>query len=149
VIVFDGEVVVDRRPEQVFDYLADIEHYPEVTPAIESAVWVGDDRASRARIRLFVRGPGRRLEIDAEVVDLDWPNRLAVRSLSGPARIEASCDFTPLARRRRTQLSLHVELQPTGLFRFAEGSISERVHRDLPSGLDALREHLEQALPAP
>ena len=148
-IVLDGEVVVDRRQEQVFDYLADVDKYPEMTPAIESAEWLGPDRASGAPIRLFVRGPGRRLQIDAEVVDLHRPNRLAVRSLSGPARIEASCELHPLARGRRTQLSFHVELQPTGLFRFAEGSLSERLHRELPNALDALREHLEEAVPAP
>jgi uncharacterized membrane protein len=148
VIVLDGEVAVDRRREQVFDYLADVNHYPEMTPAIESAEWLSHDRASGAPIRIYVRGPGRGLQIDAEVIDLQRPLRLAVRSLSGPARIEASCEFDPLARGRRTLLSLHVELQPTGLFRFAEGAISERLHRQLPEALATLRVHLEEALPA-
>jgi ribosome-associated toxin RatA of RatAB toxin-antitoxin module len=148
VIVLDGEVVVDRRPEQVFDYLADVDHYPDITPAIESAEWLDRDRASGPLIRLFVRGPARRLQIDAEVVDLDRPHRLAIRSRSGPARVEASCDFDPLVRGRRTRLSFHAEVQPTGLLRFAEGAVSERVHAAMPDALGALRAHLEAALPA-
>ena len=147
-ILLDGEVAVDRRREQVFDYLADVNNYPEMTPAIESAEWLSDDRASGAPIRVFARGPGRLLHIDAEVTDLQRPSRLAVRSISGPARIEASCEFDALARGRRTQLSFHIELQPTGLFRFAQGAISERLHRELPDALSALRTHLEAALPA-
>jgi hypothetical protein len=49
---------------------------------------------------------------------------------------------------QRTRLSLHAEIQPTGVLRFAEGAIRERVGQELPSALLRLRADIERQLPA-
>jgi uncharacterized protein YndB with AHSA1/START domain len=148
-IVLEDEVVVDRPRQQVFDNLTDLRRYPEWQPAITSAEWTSSSGlAAGLGFRFVIHGAGRRFEIDGELTEVDPPRHLALRSTRGPARVEATCDFEPADDGRATRIRFHVDVQPTGLLRLAEGVIAERVHRGLPKALEELRAHLEERLPA-
>ena len=146
-IVLDEDVVVDRPQEAVFDYLTDIDHYREWQPAIEYAALVdGGPPRPGSRVRLRIRGPGQGIDVEGEVTELRRPDRIGVRAAGGPARMQAACDLDLLTA-ARTRLRLHLELQPTGFLRFAEGAVRSRVERELPAALDDLRRHLEENVP--
>ena len=147
-IVLDEEVSVQRPREAVFDYLSDLDHYPEWQPAVRRAELVdGGQPKTGSRIRLLVAGPGRDVDVEGEITELRRPERLALRSLSGPASLNAAVLFEAVSR-SATRLKLHVELQPTGLLRFAEGMIRERINENLPSLLHELRDRIEREVPA-
>jgi uncharacterized protein YndB with AHSA1/START domain len=148
VIVLEDEVAVDRPRQQVFDYLTDLRHYPEWQPAITSAGWTSSSGlAAGSRFSLVINGAGRVVEIDGELTEIDPPTHLALRSTRGPARVKAICDFEAASNGRATRIRFHVEMQPTGLLRLAEGVIADRVHRAMPTVLAELRTHLEERLP--
>jgi uncharacterized protein YndB with AHSA1/START domain len=150
VIVLDEEVSIARPREAVFDYLADLRHYPEWQPAVKRAELVdGGTPKTGSRIRLLVAGPGKDVEVDGEITELVRPERLGLRSLSGPAQLQAAVAFerasdTPGG----TLLRIHAELQPTGLLRFAEGMIRDRIRQEMPNLLSDLRDRVEREVPA-
>lgn len=147
-IVLDEEVAIDRPRDAVFDYLADLDHYPEWQPAVKRAELVdGGQPKAGSRIRLVVAGPGRDVDVDGEITALVRPERLALRSLSGPAKVQAAAQFERGASPSATRLRLHVELQPTGLLRFAEGVIRQRIDDQLPALLADLRARVEREVP--
>jgi uncharacterized protein YndB with AHSA1/START domain len=151
VIVLDEEVSIDRPREGVFDYLADLRHYPEWQPAVKRAELVdGGTPKTGSRIRLLVAGPGKDVDVDGEITELVRPERLALRSLSGPAKLQAAVAFERSDKAGGgTLLRIHAELQPTGLLRFAEGMIRDRIRQELPNLLSDLRDRVEREVPAP
>jgi uncharacterized protein YndB with AHSA1/START domain len=149
VIVLDEVVSIDRPREAVSDYLADLRHYPEWQPAVKRAELVdGGTPKAGSRIRLVVAGPGRDVDVDGEITELVRPERLALRSLSGPAKLQAAVDFERVTETPGgTRLKIHAELQPTGLLRFAEAVIRDRIGQELPAMLDDLRHRVEREVP--
>jgi uncharacterized protein YndB with AHSA1/START domain len=148
VIVLDEEVSIDRPREAVFDYLADLRHYPEWQPAVKRAELVGGGQPKTgSRIRLLVAGPGKDVDVDGEITQLERPERLALRSLTGPAKLQAAVVFERSNEAGGTLLKIHAELQPTGLLRFAEGVIRDRIRQELPPMLSELRERVEREIP--
>ena len=147
-IVLDEQVVVDRGPAEVFDHLIDLSRYPQWHPAIESARWTTDRQASAgAPLRLVVRVPPRRVDVDGEIVRAQRPELLEVRSTSGPIRGHITCELVSERRGRRTRLAFHVELQPTGLLRFVERVMADRLRAEMPATLAQLRARLEAGIP--
>jgi uncharacterized protein YndB with AHSA1/START domain len=150
VIVLDEELSIDRPREAVFDYLADLRHYPEWQPAVKRAELVGGGQPKTgSRIRLLVAGPGKDVDVDGEITQLERPERLALRSLTGPAKLQAAVVFERGDGPGDTLLKIHAELQPTGLLRFAEGVIRDRIRQELPPMLSDLRERVEREIPVP
>jgi uncharacterized protein YndB with AHSA1/START domain len=148
VIVLDEEVSIGRPREAVFDYLADLRHYPEWQPAVKRAELVGGGQPKTgSRIRLLVAGPGKDVDVDGEITELERPERLALRSLTGPAKLQAAVVFERASEAGGTLLRIHAELQPTGLLRFAEGVIRDRIRQELPPMLSDLRERVEREIP--
>jgi carbon monoxide dehydrogenase subunit G len=146
-IVLEHSLVVDRPPEAVFDYLAEPVHYVEWQPAIERAEVVGGaELGPGARLRLLVRGPGRPIEAEAEVTTFERPRRLALRTLSGPARVVADCDLEPNSA-GGTQVRLKVQIELGGVLRFGEGMVRDRITRELPTLLEDLRARIEAETP--
>jgi uncharacterized protein YndB with AHSA1/START domain len=150
VIVLDEEVSIGRPREAVFDYLADLRHYPEWQPAVKRAELVGGGQPKTgSRIRLLVAGPGKDVDVDGEITQLERPERLGLRSLTGPAKLQAAVVFERANEGAGgTLLRIHAELQPTGLLRFAEGVIRDRIRQELPAMLSDLRDRVEREVPA-
>jgi uncharacterized protein YndB with AHSA1/START domain len=145
VIQIDREVVIARKPEVVFDYLADVTHFAHWQPAIERAEQVTPGPTARGtQFKLVLRGPTGPTEILGEVVEFDRPTTLAIRSLSGPAGIRATCALSPDgadAAGTRLRLTTTIELQ--GFLRFAEGRARQIVERELPAAVTALAARIE------
>lgn len=141
-IRIERDVAVDRPPEVVFDYLADVRRFPRWQPAIERAEQVTPGPlAVGSRVRLVVRGPTGPTEVLGEVAALDRPGRLDVRSLGGPADVEARCTIVPEGRGSRVRLAATIELK--GMLRFVEGAARGMIERQLPSALAELARQIE------
>jgi carbon monoxide dehydrogenase subunit G len=141
-IKIEREIVVARPPEAVFDYLADVARFPEWQPAIERAEQLTPGAlAAGTELRLVIRGPTGATEVTGAVVSLDRPSLLAVRTLSGPAAVEASCELSRDGEGTRVRFTASIELK--GLLRFAEGAARRMIERELPSTLADLARRIE------
>lgn len=81
-----NEILIDRPPEVVFDYLADAENDAAWRPGVLEIKRVSGDGVG-TRYRQIVSGPGgRRIDADIEITACDRPARLAFRTITGPVR---------------------------------------------------------------
>jgi uncharacterized protein YndB with AHSA1/START domain len=145
VIEIDREVVIARQSSVVFDYLADVGNYPRWQPAIERAEQVTPGTPGLGtRVRLILRGPTGPTEVLGEIVAFDRPAGLAIRSLTGPAEIEARCGLDAAgADGVGTRLRLTASIELKGFLRFAEGHARTLINRELPTVLADLAKRIE------
>lgn len=145
-IRIDREIVVARPPDVVFDYLADVRRFPQWQPAIERAEQLTPGPlAAKTRLKLVVRGPTGPTEVLGEIVAADRPSLLAVRTLSGPATVEARCALVAEGDGTRVSFSASIELK--GMLRFAEGAARGMIERQLPTALADLARRIESEAP--
>ena len=138
----DRDVVVARPPEVVFDYLADVPRFPQWQPAIERAEQVTPGPLGPgSRLRLVVRAPTGPTDVVAEIVSMERPSLLGVRSLGGPAKVEAECSIRSEGAGSRLRLTAMIEL--TGMLRFVEGAARKIVDREVPATLAELARRIE------
>ena len=71
----------------------------------------------------------------------ETPSLLALRTLSGPAAVEARCELRPEGVGTRARFTASIELK--GLLRFAEGAARTAIDRELPIALADLARRIE------
>src|SRR5688500_17289143 len=99
-------VEINRRPEDVFAYLADLERYPEWQEGLLSTR-VDTDGPTRVGSRGVDRRPtpmGVR-EFPFVVAEYDPPRRIAFRVTGGPVRSVATLTLEPTDDKSRSRLS--------------------------------------------
>jgi uncharacterized protein YndB with AHSA1/START domain len=141
-IRIDREIEVARPPDVVFDHLADVERFPQWQPAIERAEQISPGPLEPgSQVRLVLRGPTGPIDVLGEIVAIERPSLLALRTLSGPAAVEARCELLPEGVGTRAKFTASIELK--GLLRFAEGPARAAIDRELPIALADLARRIE------
>ena len=142
-IRIDRDIVIARPPEVVFDYLADVERFPQWQPAIERAERVTPGPLEPgSRVRLVVRAPTGPTELLGVVDALERPSLLGVRSQGGPVEVTARCTIVPEGAGSRLRLTASIDLK--GMLRFVEGAARGMIDRQLPITLADLARRIEE-----
>ena len=77
--IVNRTVVLPRKPEEVFDYLADFSTTEEWDPGIVSATRVGSDPIGvGSRFDLISEFMGRQIAVPYEITEYDRPNRFVI-----------------------------------------------------------------------
>jgi uncharacterized membrane protein len=132
-LTVEESVVVERAPEAVYDFVADLERGPEWQASLESV-----DVARGVEVRTFA---GHRREASFRVTEQDRPERLAIESRAGPVRVNAVFAFTPIGEGTRVDLRLDAELG--GAARLAAAMLRGRMAREARQNLERLSDLLE------
>jgi uncharacterized membrane protein len=132
-LTVEESVVVGRPPEEVYDFVADLERGPEWQSSLESV-----DRARGVEVRTFA---GHRREASFRVTEQERPERFAIESRTGPVRALARFSFAPVAEGTRVDFRLEVELG--GAVRLAAAMMRGRIAREARQNLERLSELLE------
>jgi uncharacterized protein YndB with AHSA1/START domain len=141
-IRIDREIDVARPPDVVFDHLADVERFPQWQPAIERAEQESPGPLGPgSQLRLVLRGPTGPIDVLGEIVAIERPSLLALRTLSGPATVDARCELRPQSAGTRARFTASIELK--GLLRFAESAARAAIDRELPIALADLARRIE------
>jgi hypothetical protein len=85
---------------------------------------------------------GRRLSYTYEVVELDLPHRLVMRTAEGPFPMETSYEWTP-AGDGRTRMSLRNRGEPSGFTSVAAPMMAAAMRRANTKDLARLKQLLE------
>jgi uncharacterized membrane protein len=132
-VTIEESVVVERPPDQVYDFVADLERGPEWQATLESV-----DVERRVEVRSFA---GHRREASFEVTETDRPDRFAIESRSGPVRAKAAFRFSPVDEGTRVAVRLDLELG--GAARLAGAMMRGRLARETRENLERLRALLD------
>jgi uncharacterized membrane protein len=109
-------IEIDRRPEDVFAYLDDVERHGEWQSQIVDVQPEGDrPMGVGKRVRETRRVPGGDRSMTYEITEHDPPRRSAFRVLDGPVRGVGTVSIEPLDGGSRSKLTITLDLQAHGL----------------------------------
>ena len=112
----DGEIVINRPVDKVFDFVADARNEPRYNPRMLRAEKLSPGSVGLGtRFRDEVRSLRRRAEIRIEVVGYDRPRRLALSIDMASMHIRGTLAFQPVADGTRMRWSW--ELAPCGVLK--------------------------------
>jgi uncharacterized protein YndB with AHSA1/START domain len=139
---FKTDVRIERPVEEVFDYVSDPRNFPHWNSAVQ-AVWATSGQGRPGSTYLMERDlPGGPAENELEIVDLERPTALMIRTTSGP---------TPFVYRYRfdaddggTRMELAAEVELSGL----AGALGPVASRVVKRGVDSNFADLKRTLEA-
>jgi len=140
----EESVVINRPPEEVFDYVANRENLPEWSAPIQEVrkETQGPLVEEGARYTTVAKFLGRRFETPFEVIVHDRPRRHTDRSLGGPFPQEFTHIFEEVEG-GGTRLTEVTDAEPGGFFRLAGPLLEIAGRRQFRADLETLKDLLE------
>lgn len=140
----EGEIVIGRPVDVVFDYVADQTNEPQYNPSMVRAEKVGAEPIGRGtRFRSAVRSGGRTAEMLIEFTGYDRPSSLASTTTMNQVDIEYLLRFEPVAAGTRMRWSGRV--RPKGALRLLGPLIVWLGRRQEQRIWRSMKNHLEGA----
>jgi hypothetical protein len=140
----DGEIVIDRPVDVVFDYVADQSNEPRYNPQMVRAEKVtAGPVGSGTKFRSAVASRGRTAEMLIEITGYDRPRRLASATTMQQADIRYTLTFEPVGSGMRMRWSGQV--RPKGTFKLLGLLIAWMGRHQEQRIWTSLKEHLEAA----
>ena len=140
-------IEINRRPEDVFAYLDDVERHGEwqeqivaVQPESDQPMGVGK------RVRETRRVPGGDRSMTYEVTEYDPPRRSSFRVLDGPIRAVGTISVEPVGDGSRSRLTFTIDFQGHGLagkvlLPVAKGQARKQIPKDQARMKELLESH--------
>jgi uncharacterized membrane protein len=148
VIRIEGEIVIDRPVEEVFDFVADARNEPRYNPRMLRAEKLSPGPVGLGtRFRDEVKSMGRPAEVTIEVVGYERPRRLTDSIHLSTMDIRGGLRFDPVPGGTRMRWAW--ELMPCGVFKLMSpvvGRIGQRQEQRIWTGLKRVME--AQAAPS-
>jgi hypothetical protein len=141
----DGEIVINRPVEEVFDFVADERNEPRYNPRmLRSELLSPGPVRLGSRFRAVMRSRPRRTTMTTQFTGYQRPRRLALRSHLSAMEIHASLTFDPVPGGTRMRWSWEVE--PHGPFKLMSPlvvRVGARQERSIWENLKGLLESQE------
>jgi len=140
----EESVVINRPPEEVFDYVANRENLPEWSGVVQEvrSETQGPLVEEGARFTTVAKFLGRRFETSFEVIVHDPPHRHTDRSTGGPFPQEYTHIFEEVEG-GRTRLTEATEGEPGSFFRLAGPLLEMAGRRQFRADLETLKDLME------
>jgi uncharacterized membrane protein len=109
-------IEINRRPEDVFAYLDDVERHGEWQEQIVDVEPQGDQPMGVGkRVRETRRVPGGNRSMTYEITEHDPPRQSSFRVLDGPIRAVGTVSVEPIGDGSRTKLTITIDFQGHGI----------------------------------
>jgi hypothetical protein len=137
------EILIEQPVEVVAAYTGDPTNAPDWYVNIQSVAWQTEPPvAMGSRMDFVARFLGRRLAYTYEIVELDLPHRLVMRTAEGPFPMETSYEWTA-AGSDRTRMTLRNRGEPSGFSTLAAPMMAAAMRRANTKDLERLKGLLE------
>jgi hypothetical protein len=138
-----SEIVIARRRDQVAAFSADPGNAPKWYANIKSVEWISPPPLRLgSRVAFVAKFLGRRLAYTYEMVELDLPNRLMMRTSEGPFPMETIYVWADEAA-GGTRMRLANRGEPTGFSTLAAPFIARAMKQANRKDLQLLKSLLE------
>ncbi len=140
-----ASIEIDCPPEQVFDYLSQLDRQGEWQDAVKSIeVLTPGPTAVGTRARIVREGPGGDQTITYEITEVDRPRSSAFKGIDGSIRPMGRYVLTPLDGGARTKYDFEFDFETHGLTGKMFGKMARRgAEKELPEDLARLKAKLE------
>ncbi len=137
---------IDRRPEDVFAYLDELDRHGEWQSSIittrvetEGPTRVGSRAVDTRRV------PGGQRAITYEVTEHDPPRKVSFRGVDGPLRPVGTVIVEPVGDGSRSRVTLELDLQGHGIGKLFAPFARRQAAKEVPHDQATLKERLEGA----
>jgi uncharacterized membrane protein len=137
-------IEIDRRPEEVFAYLDQLDRHGEWQGAIvstrvetEGPTRVGSRAVDTRRV------PGGPRDVRYEVTEHDPPRKVSFRGTDGPVRPVGTVTIEPLGDGSRSRVQLELDLQGHGLGKLVAPFARRQAAKEVPQDQARLKQRLE------
>ena len=144
----EGEIMIERPVDEVFDFVADERNEPRYNPRMLSADLVsGEPIGSDSRFRAELKtGPGTRtMSMIIEFTDFERPRRLASLTCSSMMETTGALTFEPQAR--GTLMRWSWDVRPRGPLRLLPPLVAQIGRRQEQRIWGNLKQLLESGVP--
>ena len=109
-------IEINRRPEDVFAYLDDVERHGEWQDQIVDVEPQGDQPMGVGkRVRETRRVPGGNRSMTYEITEHDPPRQSSFRVLDGPIRAVGTLSVEPIGDGSQTKLTITIDFEGHGI----------------------------------
>jgi hypothetical protein len=137
------EISIERPVDVVAGYVGDPTNAPEWYVNIVSVDWQTEPPvAIGSRMDFVARFLGRRLSYTYEVIELDLPRRLVMRTAEGPFPMETSYEWVAEGE-NETRMTLRNRGEPSGFSSFTAPMMTAAMRRANTKDLARLKALLE------
>jgi uncharacterized protein YndB with AHSA1/START domain len=138
----ENSVFINKPPEEVFAFVTAEGNYTKWQPGVTEVIEGGPRNTVGSKfteVRKFMGQEMRTtLEITAFVPNLKW----AAKVVKGPVPYEVTVTYE--ASNGGTKYNTHVEGEPKGFFKLAEGMVATQLEKSLAEDGQRLKELLEK-----
>ncbi len=140
-------IEIDRRPEDVFAYLDQLDRHGEWQSSIVSTK-VETEGPTRVGTRVVDRRkvPGGPRDIAYEVTEHDPLRTVSFRGVSGPVRPVGTVRVEPLDQGSRSRVTIELDLEGHGIGKLFAQFAREHAAKEVPQDQAKLRERLESGV---
>jgi len=139
-----ASVEIDRPPQDVFDYVADLERQTEwqatllhVELETPGATRVGTKAVDTRKV------PLGKQKFPFEITEHDPPSRTSFQVTGGPVRPHGTVTFTPLDGGKRTRVDFTMAFVGHGLGKLLLPLVNRDAARQVPRDLASLKQRIE------
>jgi carbon monoxide dehydrogenase subunit G len=138
VIEFEKSIIINRSPQDVFDFITDPSKHSLWQSSIESAEWtsdgpVGTGSTQKTQAKFLAR------KIEAEIQIMEWepPKKVSLKSISGPIPLEITNKVE--TQENGTLLTTMGRAEFGGFFKLAEGLAGKQLEKQIETDLNSLK----------
>lgn len=143
-----SSIEIDRRPEDVFAYLADLERHGEwQAELLESKLETSGPVGVGTRVSDTRKVPGGKSAMTYEITEHDPPRKSSWRGLNGPIRVNGSVTVEPVADGARSRVTVHLDLVGHGIGVLLAPVARMQARKQVPVNQSRLKEILERLTP--
>lgn len=138
-------IEIDRRPEDVFAYLDDLERHGEwqeeiVTTKVEGPRPVG----AGTRVLEIRKFGNREQDTSYEITAHDPPRTSSFRGTAGPVRPVGTVTVDPIGDGSRSRVTIEFNLVGQGIGMLIAPLARMQAHKEIPKSQERLKERLEE-----
>lgn len=144
-ITIDLSMLVDRSPQDVFDFLSDPLNLPQWQTMIAKIEQeTPGEPAIGTKYRVFAQALGRNIEGEMQITAFEPPHKAGFVNQSGPMRVNITVTLKPVGS--GAKIALHAEGNPAGVFALAEGILAGKIKAEMEANLARLKAVLESKI---
>ena len=136
--------VINRSPQDVFDYVTDPANDANWQGSTESTQWISEPpHGVGSRQVQVIRFLGRRIESTMEYTHWDRPSVLGFKVVEGPLPFQGLLGLEPSGE-GATELTVDFEGEVGGFFKIAEGMVGKQLEKQMDADFNALKLWMEE-----
>ena len=142
--IIEASAEIGRTPQDVFDYVSDVDRLPDWQPSVEEAgIESPGIREVGLRGHEVRRIPGGRRTFHWQVTECEPARRWGIAGIDGLVRAHATLAFAPADGGTATHVDYRIWFEGHGIGKLFRLAAQQGARRELPESLALLKQQLE------